>query len=80
MLVTGRFVGGLRDIPAIVEAFEGFIYVCAPDNRIEFANRQAIDFAGRDLIGQLAERYRVYREQTGILLPRFDRRHGPAQC
>jgi PAS domain-containing protein len=37
---------------AIVEAFEGFIYVCAPDNRIEFANRQAIDFAGRDLIGE----------------------------
>jgi PAS domain S-box-containing protein len=37
---------------AIVEAFDGFIYVCSPDNRIEFVNRQAIDFAGRNLIGE----------------------------
>jgi PAS domain-containing protein len=37
---------------AIVEAFDGLIYVCSPDNRIEFANRQAIDFAGRNVIGE----------------------------
>jgi electron transfer flavoprotein alpha subunit len=25
---------------AIVEAFDGLVYVCSPDNRIEFVNRQ----------------------------------------
>mgnify|MGYP007130752886 CR=1 FL=1 len=31
-------------------------------------------FEERDLIASFGERYRVYREQTGMLLPRFGRR------
>jgi len=26
--------------------------VCSPDNRIEFANRQAIDYVGRNPVGE----------------------------
>ena len=33
-------------------------------------------FEERDLIAQFGERYRLYREQTGMLLPRFGRRPG----
>lgn len=37
-------------------------------------------FEERDLIAQFGERYRLYREQAGMLLPRFGRRRqGPAQ-
>ena len=36
-------------------------------------------FEERDLIAQFGDRYRVYREQVGMLLPRpFKRRQGPA--
>ena len=38
---------------AIVQAFEGFIYVCAPDNRIEFANRQATEVLAGIVLTQL---------------------------
>ncbi|WP_127999008.1 methanethiol S-methyltransferase [Piscinibacter defluvii] len=37
-------------------------------------------FEERDLVTQFGERYRAYRAQTGMLLPRlFARRRGPAQ-
>ena len=38
-------------------------------------------FEERDLIAQYGQRYRVYREQVGMLLPKFGARdrHGPAQ-
>jgi protein-S-isoprenylcysteine O-methyltransferase Ste14 len=38
-------------------------------------------FEERDLVAQFGERYRLYREQVGMLLPRAGRksRHGPAQ-
>lgn len=37
-------------------------------------------FEERDLIAQFGERYRLYREQAGMLLPKFGRRRsGPAQ-
>ena len=31
---------------AIVEAFDGMVYVCSPDNRIEFVNRQVLEQLG----------------------------------
>ena len=37
---------------AIVEAFDGMVYVCSPDNRIEFVNRQVIEKLGRDPVGE----------------------------
>jgi PAS domain S-box-containing protein len=37
---------------AIVEAFDGRVYVCSPDNRIEFVNRQVVDELGRDPVGE----------------------------
>ena len=33
-------------------------------------------FEERDLVAQFGERYRLYREQTGMLLPRLGRRPG----
>ena len=37
---------------AIVEAFDGMVYVCSPDNRIEFVNRQVVDQLGRSPVGE----------------------------
>ena len=37
---------------AIVEAFDGMVYVCSPDNRIEFVNRQVVDQLGYDPVGE----------------------------
>ena len=37
---------------AIVEAFDGMVYVCSPDNRIEFVNRQVVAQLGRDPVGE----------------------------
>jgi len=37
---------------AIVEAFDGMVYVCSPDNRIEFVNRQVVEHLGSDPVGE----------------------------
>jgi PAS domain S-box-containing protein len=37
---------------AIVEAFDGMVYVCSPDNRIEFVNRQVVEQLGYDPVGE----------------------------
>jgi PAS domain S-box-containing protein len=37
---------------AVVNAFDGLVYVCSADNRIEFANRQAVDYVGRNPVGE----------------------------
>jgi PAS domain S-box-containing protein len=37
---------------AIVEAFDGMVYVCSSDNRIEFVNRQVVEQLGRDPTGE----------------------------
>ena len=36
----------------ILEAFDGLVYVCAPDNRIEFVNHHVISKLGRDVTGE----------------------------
>jgi PAS domain-containing protein len=41
---------------AIVEAFDGMVYVCSPDNRIEFVNRQVVDRLGTTRSGRHATR------------------------
>lgn len=37
---------------AIVEAFDGMVYVCSPNNRIEYVNRQAAAQLRRDPVGE----------------------------
>jgi PAS domain S-box-containing protein len=37
---------------AIVEAFDGFIYICSRDYRIEFMNQRMIERTGRDAVGE----------------------------
>lgn len=37
---------------AIVEAIDGLIYVCSPDNRIEFVNRRVAERHGREMVGE----------------------------
>ena len=37
---------------AIIQAFDGMVYVCSPDNRIEFVNRHTITILGRDPRGE----------------------------
>ncbi len=37
---------------AIVEAFDGFIYICGPDFTIEFMNKRLIERTGRSAIGE----------------------------
>jgi PAS domain S-box-containing protein len=38
---------------AIVEAFDGLIYVCSPDYRVEFMNKQLLERTGYDGTGEL---------------------------
>ncbi len=38
---------------AIIDAFDGFIYVCSADNRIEFVNERLKEHLGRDGTGEL---------------------------
>jgi len=38
---------------AIVDSFDGLIYVCSQDYRIEFMNRKLIERTGRDAVGEL---------------------------
>lgn len=38
---------------AIVESFDGLLYVCSADHRIEFMNAQLIERTGRDATGEL---------------------------
>ncbi len=37
---------------AVVEAFDGFLYICSPDFRMEFMNQRLIDRTGRNAIGE----------------------------
>jgi formate hydrogenlyase transcriptional activator len=41
---------------AMVEAYDGFIYICGQDYRIEFMNQHLIDRTGRDAVGELCHK------------------------
>ena len=49
---------------AMVEAFEGFIYICSPDYRVEFMNQRLIERTGRDAVGELC--YRALHDRDSI--------------
>jgi two-component system, NarL family, sensor histidine kinase UhpB len=38
---------------AVVEAFDGFIYICSNDHRVEFMNQRLIEYTGRNAVGEL---------------------------
>ncbi|MFZ2197259.1 MAG: PAS domain S-box protein, partial [Thermodesulfovibrionales bacterium] len=38
---------------AVVEAFDGFIYICSQDYRVEFMNQRMIERTGRDAVGEI---------------------------
>lgn len=48
----------------VVDSFDGFIYTCSPDYRIEFMNKQLIERTGRDATGELC--YKVLHERDSI--------------
>jgi len=49
---------------AIVESFDGFIYICSQDNRIEFMNQRLIDRTGRNAVGEYC--YEVLHDRDSI--------------
>jgi PAS domain S-box-containing protein len=49
---------------AIVEAFDGLIYICSDDYRIEFMNEELIRRTGYDATGELC--YRVLHERDSV--------------
>jgi len=51
---------------AIVEAFDGLIYVCSPDYRVEFMNKQLLERTGYDGTGELC--YKVLHDRDSICL------------
>jgi PAS domain-containing protein len=49
---------------AIVEAFDGLIYVCSQDYRVEFLNKQLLECTGYDGTGELC--YKVLHDRDSI--------------
>ena len=45
-----------RQLSAIIQAFDGFVYVCAKDFRLEFMNARLIQRTGFDGTGQLCHK------------------------
>lgn len=49
---------------SMVEAFDGLIYVCSPDRRVEFMNRRLIERTGRNAVGEHC--YRAIHEIESV--------------
>jgi len=49
---------------AIVEAFDGLVYICSGDDRIEFMNEELINRTGYDATGEVC--YRVLHDRDSI--------------
>ena len=49
---------------AIVEAFDGLIYICSEDYRIEFMNQRLIERTGRDATGEYC--YRALHDRESV--------------
>ncbi|NJD57582.1 MAG: PAS domain S-box protein, partial [Nitrospirae bacterium] len=49
---------------AVVDAFDGFLYICSPDYRIEFMNQSLIERTGHDAVGELC--YRVLHDRDSV--------------
>jgi PAS domain S-box-containing protein len=49
---------------AVVDAFDGFIYICSPDYRVEFMNQRLIERTGRNAVGEVC--YKVLHDKDSI--------------
>ncbi len=49
---------------AVVEAFDGFIYICSPDYRMEFMNQRLIERTGRNAVGEMC--YKALHDRDSI--------------
>lgn len=49
---------------AIVEAYDGLIYICSPDFRVEFMNARMIERTGHDAVGEPCYRALHQREEV----------------
>lgn len=49
---------------AVVEAFDGFIYICSPDYRVEFMSQRLIERTGRNAVGETC--YKVLHDRDSI--------------
>ena len=49
---------------AMVEGFDGLIYICSADYRIEYMNQRMIERTGRNAVGELC--YRVLHEKDSV--------------
>ncbi len=49
---------------AVVEAFDGYIYICSPDYRVEFMNQRMVERTGRNAVGELC--YKALHERDTI--------------
>jgi PAS domain S-box-containing protein len=49
---------------AIVEAFDGLVYICSEDNKIEFMNEELIKRTGYDATGEVC--YRVLHDRDSV--------------
>lgn len=47
---------GMERYRAVVEAFDGFIYICSQDYRMEFMNQRLIERTGRNAVGEMCYR------------------------
>ncbi len=54
----------MKRYKAIVESFDGFIYICSQDNRIEFMNQRMIERTGRDAVGEPC--YRALHDKDSV--------------
>jgi PAS domain S-box-containing protein len=49
---------------AIVDSFDGLIYICSQDYRVEFMNRMLIERTGRDAVGEYC--YKVLHDRDSV--------------
>jgi nitrogen-specific signal transduction histidine kinase/ligand-binding sensor protein len=49
---------------AIVDSFDGLIYVCSPDYRIEFMSGKLVERTGRDAVGEFC--YKVLHDRDSV--------------
>ena len=49
---------------AVVETFDGFIYICSPDYRVEFMNQRLIERTGRNAVGETC--YKALHDRDSI--------------
>ncbi|WP_455388376.1 ATP-binding protein [Petrachloros mirabilis] len=58
------FRENLERYRAMVESFDGFVFICSADYRIEFMNQRMIEWTGRNAVGEFC--YRVMHDNNSV--------------